>query len=185
MSTTTDLPTVAESYVHRIGRTARAGKDGIAIAFCAPDEIKMLRDIEKLTKMPLTVASGEPPADVRGGNQPSRGAARPARKPHRKGQGRPQQGGEGAEARGEQNARPARRPHAEAAGGGERKQATTATIRPVARMAIATATTVPARSAAAPVAASPAATRARLRADQDAMRGSVKRCPSNTEAPAY
>ncbi len=116
-----DLPTVAEAYVHRIGRTARAGKEGIAIAFCAPDEIKMLRDIEKLTKVPLTVASGEPPADTRGaGNQPSRGAARPARKPHRKGQGRPQ-GGEGAEAR-EQQGRPARRPHADAAAGGERKQ---------------------------------------------------------------
>ena len=122
-----DLPTVAEAYVHRIGRTARAGKDGIAIAFCAPDEIKMLRDIEKLTKVALIVASGEAPADTRGaGSQPSRGAARPARKPHRKGQGqgqgRPQQGGEGAEARGEQSARPARRPHAEAAGGAERKQ---------------------------------------------------------------
>ena len=117
-----DLPTVAESYVHRIGRTARAGKDGIAIAFCAPDEMKMLRDIEKLTKVALTVASGEPPADTRGaGNQPSRGAGRPARKPHRKGQGRPQQGSEGAEARGEQTARPARRPHSEAQAG-ERKQ---------------------------------------------------------------
>ncbi len=117
-----DLPTVAEAYVHRIGRTARAGKEGIAIAFCAPDEIKMLRDIEKLTKVALTVASGEPPADTRGaGNQPSRGAARPARKPHRKGQNRPQ-GGEGAEARGEQQGRPARRPHADAAAGGERKQ---------------------------------------------------------------
>jgi ATP-dependent RNA helicase RhlE len=116
-----DLPTVAEAYVHRIGRTARAGKEGIAIAFCAPDEIKMLRDIEKLTKVPLTVASGEPPADTRGaGNQPSRGAARPARKPHRKGQGRPQ-GGEGAEAR-DQQGRPARRPQADAAAGGERKQ---------------------------------------------------------------
>lgn len=116
-----DLPTVAEAYVHRIGRTARAGKEGIAIAFCAPDEIKMLRDIEKLTKVPLTVASGEPPSDTRGaGNQPSRGAGRPARKPHRKGQNRPQ-GGEGAEAR-DQQGRPARRPHADAAAGGERKQ---------------------------------------------------------------
>lgn len=116
-----DLPTVAEAYVHRIGRTARAGKEGIAIAFCAPDEIKMLRDIEKLTKVPLTVASGEPPADTRGaGNQPSRGAARPARKPHRKGQNRPQ-GGEGVEAR-ESQGRPARRPQADAAAGGERKQ---------------------------------------------------------------
>ncbi|MCD2173916.1 DEAD/DEAH box helicase [Rhizobium sp. C4] len=116
-----DLPTVAEAYVHRIGRTARAGKEGIAIAFCAPDEFKMLRDIEKLTKVELTVASGEAPADTRGGNQPSRGAPRPARKQHRKGQGRPQQAGEGAEARAEGQARPARRPHSEAQAG-ERKR---------------------------------------------------------------
>ena len=33
-----DLPEVAESYVHRIGRTARAGADGVAVAFCAPEE---------------------------------------------------------------------------------------------------------------------------------------------------
>lgn len=43
-----DLPNVAESYVHRIGRTARAGRDGAAVSFCAPDERDYLRDIEKL-----------------------------------------------------------------------------------------------------------------------------------------
>jgi superfamily II DNA/RNA helicase len=45
-----DLPNVAESYVHRIGRTARAGRDGIAISLVAEDEVAYLRDIEKLIR---------------------------------------------------------------------------------------------------------------------------------------
>ncbi|WBY15535.1 DEAD/DEAH box helicase [Erythrobacteraceae bacterium WH01K] len=44
-----ELPNVPEQYVHRIGRTARAGKDGIAIAFCAEDERSYLKDINKST----------------------------------------------------------------------------------------------------------------------------------------
>ncbi len=51
-----DLPNVPESYVHRIGRTARAGASGRAISFCAPDEQKQLRDIERLIKKPIPVA---------------------------------------------------------------------------------------------------------------------------------
>ncbi len=51
-----DLPDVPEQYVHRIGRTARAGADGIAIAFCSPDERINLRDIEKTTRQQLPVA---------------------------------------------------------------------------------------------------------------------------------
>ncbi len=161
-----DLPTVAEAYVHRIGRTARAGKEGIAIAFCAPDEIKMLRDIEKLTKVALTVASGEPPADTRGaGNQPSRGAARPP-------------ASRIARARTARRVVKARK-HAASSravppvvrmrmqrlvANASRATATTATIRPAALTATATATTAPARSAAT-AAASPAATPARRRAD--------------------
>lgn len=43
-----DLPNVAEAYVHRIGRTARAGRDGIAISLCDPAERGLLRDIERL-----------------------------------------------------------------------------------------------------------------------------------------
>jgi ATP-dependent RNA helicase RhlE len=43
-----DLPNVPEAYVHRIGRTARAGLGGIAISFCSPDERGLLKDIEKL-----------------------------------------------------------------------------------------------------------------------------------------
>jgi len=71
-----DLPEVAEAYIHRIGRTARAGRDGIAIAFCAPDEIRLLRDIERLMKIEITTASGEVPAD-RARPKGSRGGQRP------------------------------------------------------------------------------------------------------------
>jgi ATP-dependent RNA helicase RhlE len=48
-----ELPNVPEQYVHRIGRTARAGLDGIAVSFCAPDEKPFLKDIEKLTRMKI------------------------------------------------------------------------------------------------------------------------------------
>lgn len=44
-----DMPLVAEAYVHRIGRTARAGRSGVAISLCDPSEVKLLRAIEKLT----------------------------------------------------------------------------------------------------------------------------------------
>ncbi|WBH17878.1 DEAD/DEAH box helicase [Sphingomonas radiodurans] len=50
-----ELPNVAEQYVHRIGRTARAGASGIAIAFCAEDERPYLRDIEKVTRQKIPV----------------------------------------------------------------------------------------------------------------------------------
>jgi ATP-dependent RNA helicase RhlE len=52
-----DLPHVPESYVHRIGRTARAGAEGQAIALCAGDERSLLRDIEKTIRMPIPVMS--------------------------------------------------------------------------------------------------------------------------------
>jgi len=50
-----ELPNVAEQYVHRIGRTARAGASGIAVAFCADDEKAYLRDIERITRQKVTV----------------------------------------------------------------------------------------------------------------------------------
>jgi ATP-dependent RNA helicase RhlE len=111
-----DLPEVPDAYVHRIGRTARAGRDGIAIAFCAPDETRLLRDIERLMNINIAVASGEAPANMnatprRGnsnGNSNGNGGNR--------GQGR---GGEnrGGERRGEGHragGRPERRPRPEA-----------------------------------------------------------------------
>ncbi|HEY4264372.1 MAG TPA: DEAD/DEAH box helicase [Micropepsaceae bacterium] len=54
-----ELPDVAESYVHRIGRTARAGTVGVAIAFCDPAERDSLRAIERLVKQPLTTMGGD------------------------------------------------------------------------------------------------------------------------------
>jgi ATP-dependent RNA helicase RhlE len=54
-----DLPEVPENYVHRIGRTARAGADGIAHGFCSGEEKGLLRAIERLTGKPLIVASGD------------------------------------------------------------------------------------------------------------------------------
>jgi ATP-dependent RNA helicase RhlE len=50
-----DLPNVPEQYVHRIGRTARAGLAGQAISFCAPDERAYLKDIQRLTKQDVPV----------------------------------------------------------------------------------------------------------------------------------
>ncbi|OQP87624.1 RNA helicase [Rhizobium rhizosphaerae] len=104
-----DLPEVPDAYVHRIGRTARAGRDGIAIAFCAPDEARLLRDIEKLMGISITVASGQPhvgalpAAPARGGRGQPRG-----------GQGRGGQGrGEGGRGHGDRG---------DHANGGERRQ---------------------------------------------------------------
>ncbi len=98
-----ELPFVPEAYVHRIGRTARAGKDGSAVSFVAGDEMKLLRDIEKVTrqKIPASdrrndrslalldqsiMASGvaskaSMPDDGRGDRQQKRGP----RNPHRDG----------------------------------------------------------------------------------------------------
>ena len=55
-----DLPEVPETYVHRIGRTARAGADGTAISFCAPEEQEYLAGIEKLNRKKIPVAAGHP-----------------------------------------------------------------------------------------------------------------------------
>ncbi|MBY3240231.1 DEAD/DEAH box helicase [Rhizobium laguerreae] len=124
-----DLPEVPDAYVHRIGRTARAGRDGIAIAFCAPDEAKLLRDIERLMGIDITVASGEAPAIVSGG--PRRANGNGNNRNRNGGQGREGQGrGEG---RGDQNrsehrgSRQERRPRREGEGsevraGGEERR---------------------------------------------------------------
>tara|TARA_R110000787_G_scaffold3947_3_gene15377 strand:+ start:1160 stop:2464 length:1305 start_codon:yes stop_codon:yes gene_type:complete len=55
-----EIPNEAESYVHRIGRTARAGATGVAVAFCDSTERGYLRDIEKLIKRRLTVIGDMP-----------------------------------------------------------------------------------------------------------------------------
>ncbi|WP_071798563.1 DEAD/DEAH box helicase [Natronohydrobacter thiooxidans] len=89
-----ELPEVPENYVHRIGRTARAGASGRAIAFCAPAEMGDLRAIERLMKRDLTIAGGTAwPDDMavaaraaarkkgpgRGGARPEGQGQRPAR----------------------------------------------------------------------------------------------------------
>jgi ATP-dependent RNA helicase RhlE len=55
-----DLPNEPESYVHRIGRTARAGNEGIAISFCDGEERAFLRDIEKTIRQPVPVDADHP-----------------------------------------------------------------------------------------------------------------------------
>ena len=84
-----DLPNEPESYVHRIGRTARAGAAGIALSFCDPGEREFLRDIEKLTRQRLAVVAEHPfhAAAVSASAAPPRGArkappqSRPRRRP--------------------------------------------------------------------------------------------------------
>ena len=56
-----ELPNEPESYVHRIGRTARAGGEGIAISFCDPSERGYLRDIERIIRMKIEVVAHELP----------------------------------------------------------------------------------------------------------------------------
>jgi ATP-dependent RNA helicase RhlE len=53
-----ELPNVPETYVHRIGRTGRAGASGVAVSFCDRDEKAFLNDIQKLTKKQIQVVSG-------------------------------------------------------------------------------------------------------------------------------
>ena len=94
-----DMPNVPENYVHRIGRTARAGADGTSVSFCAPAEMGELQAVEKLLKKPIPVIGGAPwAADVvaaapkpnqnRGqrpaGSQGPRGGAKPQGRPGQK-----------------------------------------------------------------------------------------------------
>ncbi|WP_147104604.1 DEAD/DEAH box helicase [Tateyamaria sp. syn59] len=86
-----ELPNVPEAYVHRIGRTARAGKDGSAVAFCAPEEMDHLKDIQKVMKLSIPVLSGRawepvPDPDAKPAGGRGRGRGRPGGKP---GGGRP------------------------------------------------------------------------------------------------
>jgi ATP-dependent RNA helicase RhlE len=92
-----DLPNVPENYVHRIGRTARAGATGNAIAFCAPAEMGELQAIEKVLKKPIPVIGGAPwAADVvAAAPKPNQNrGGRPGGRPggQNSGQGKPQGG---------------------------------------------------------------------------------------------
>jgi ATP-dependent RNA helicase RhlE len=81
-----DLPNVPESYVHRIGRTARAGSGGVAISFCNGEERAYLRDIEKLTRQTILVSAL--PQGFEAGAEIA--APRPAENRRAKQPGRPQ-----------------------------------------------------------------------------------------------
>jgi ATP-dependent RNA helicase RhlE len=96
-----ELPNVPEVYVHRIGRTARAGAEGTAVTFCAPDERSLLRDIEKMLKVAIPVenapegtyvdALADPDGDfapLNRSQRPRQGARPQGAKPQGQGRGR-------------------------------------------------------------------------------------------------
>ncbi len=95
-----DMPNVPETYVHRIGRTARAGASGIALSFCDHDELDHLRSIERLICMELDIIENEPdlaldptpthrqPGEHRSGPKPAAGAPRRSRGRSRGGRSR-------------------------------------------------------------------------------------------------
>ncbi len=85
-----DLPNVPETYVHRIGRTARAGAAGVAISLCDGEEMAYLRDIEKLIRMSIAVSDrrtqpqrSSPPAAKKAPDRSASGARREQRRPRR------------------------------------------------------------------------------------------------------
>jgi ATP-dependent RNA helicase RhlE len=92
-----DLPEVPDSYVHRIGRTARAGREGEAIALCSPEEAGLLRQIQRLMKFDIPVASGTFPTGGREG--------RPVRRPNQHKRGGQKNGFGAAKSRGDKPAR--------------------------------------------------------------------------------
>jgi ATP-dependent RNA helicase RhlE len=96
-----DLPNIPESYVHRIGRTARAGADGIAISFCDAEERAFLRDIEKLIR--ISIPATDRRSDKRAAPEPNgNGAAHPRqRQPQRQRNGNQSRDGRHPDARGD------------------------------------------------------------------------------------
>jgi ATP-dependent RNA helicase RhlE len=122
-----ELPNIAESYVHRIGRTARAGAEGIAISLCSNEERAFLRDIERLTRQSIPASDRSGDASLvstagmgssgERGHRHQQGGQRPAGHSnggHKAGGGR-RPGGSGGGANGSGGYRPQR--GAEARGG--------------------------------------------------------------------
>jgi superfamily II DNA/RNA helicase len=113
-----DLPNVPESYVHRIGRTARAGAEGVAISFCDGEERAYLRDIEKLIRMAIPAADRRSDRRAAHGQRPApkpeRGDGHRSHAPHRPGQ---KQHHEPREAKPHQNGKPNRHRRGGHAGG--------------------------------------------------------------------
>jgi superfamily II DNA/RNA helicase len=93
-----DLPNIPESYVHRIGRTARAGADGVAISFCDHEERAYLRDIERLIRMTIPSTdrrTGKPVAHSTSHAAPQQAEARHGGRPNRGNRQRSHGGGHG------------------------------------------------------------------------------------------
>ena len=88
-----DLPNIPESYVHRIGRTARAGREGVAIAFCDETEGEYLRDIESLIGQEIPVDANHRWHDAAAVPPPAAPKRSRSRRPQRGGGGRGSGGG--------------------------------------------------------------------------------------------
>jgi ATP-dependent RNA helicase RhlE len=123
-----DLPQVPESYVHRIGRTARAGAEGIAVSFCDAEERPLLRAIEKLIRLAIPATTwgrgsipaagheaAREPRRAAQGHRPHRGepgrAAKPQRDEFPRNGKRRRRGGGGSANAGRPEGQPARQPH--------------------------------------------------------------------------
>ena len=92
-----DMPNIPESYVHRIGRTGRAGASGISFSFCDMEERAYLRDIQKLIDQKIPIVEDHP--------FPDDGTEIPTKKPSRPQRRRPKQGGSAGHSSGQNRRR--------------------------------------------------------------------------------
>jgi ATP-dependent RNA helicase RhlE len=87
-----EMPNEPESYVHRIGRTARAGKSGIAISFCDGQERGILRSIERTIRISISVDENHAYHSAKGASGPQREGFGGSGFPRRQNNFRPRQG---------------------------------------------------------------------------------------------
>ena len=120
-----ELPNVPENYVHRIGRTARAGRDGKAVAFCSPAELGEFRAIEKVMKISIPVATPASWSDDAAMPGPKRGGGGGNRRGGGGGNGGGQRRGSGGGFK-SGGGRPGGPAKAGKPGGGNRRRKTTA-----------------------------------------------------------
>ena len=93
-----EIPNISETYVHRIGRTGRAGAKGSALSFCDAEELPFLKDIQKLIGKPIPVIEGHPypmteMTVAKAPAKPQGQSRTPGRSPNRPSSGRPSGGG--------------------------------------------------------------------------------------------
>ena len=135
-----DLPNVPEDYVHRIGRTGRAGASGQAVSLVSADEIKQLRDIEKLIQKPIEreeIEGFEPDhqlpesgGKIGKGAQVRRGGAKPANRNNRRSEGRDGDGNSGGNSGGNDSRSGNRGRGGNRSGNGEKRSAAPAGNKP-------------------------------------------------------